>query len=228
MSKQYKTHAHLSSPKKNLKKALVYEKKAPLRANKPTKTKNSPKAPKKSRLKKASPKKAAPKSLAATSKLPKKVNPLKQTTQAPKPGTAAFIKLQQLWYKKAAESGFQDIEAANPETGNAYKYLNTQSNSRLTADKIAEKQHYYRRWSNFLAHNPRFSGRQIDLDMAKLWADGATWAEIKKALKPKYPKGVSDWSINKFLKEMETRVKQWNRKHREGLDFEPELDLVGE
>lgn len=201
MSKRYKKDATYSNLKKTPKNASVYQKKA-----------TSTKKPTKSSPKKALPKKAAPK------RQPKKADP--------KLGSPEFYKLQQAWYKKAAETGFKDIESINPDSGNPYKYLNTQSNSRLTADKIAERQHYYRRWSNFLVHNPRFSNRQIDLDMAHLWADGATWAEIKRQLKPKYSKGLSDWSINKFLREMDARVKRWNKVHREGLDFEPQLDLA--
>lgn len=205
VSKQPKLHAtHTNHPKK--------PKKAPFRPKRTQKRTKKKQVPKKGSPTKASQSKAAQKR-----PLPKAV---------PRPGTPEFYKLQQLWYKKAAQSGFRDIESINPETGNSYKYLNTQSASRLTADKIAERQHYYRRWSNFLVHNPRFSSRPIDLDMARMWADGATWAEIKTALRPKYGKGLSDWSINKFLKEMDARVKRWNKVNREGLDFEPQLDLA--
>jgi hypothetical protein len=207
VSKHRPLHATSPNPKKKSSKAplcLKRPNKTPTR--RPSKA-NSPKAGRKSQV------------------APKKASPVKAN---PKVGTPEFFKLQQEWYKKAAQSGFQDIESINPQSGNSYKYLNTQSNSRLNADKIASGMHYYRRWTCFLAHNPRFSTRQIDLDMARMWAEGATWAEIKRELKPKYSKGVSDWSINKFLREMEPRVKRWNRVHKEGLDFEPELDLAPE
>jgi hypothetical protein len=175
--------------------------------NAPPHPKSSPKQPKKAKKPKKRPLKAAP-------------------TKQPRLGSPEFYKLQRDWYKKAAESGFKDIETINPESGNPYRFFNTQSNSNLTSQKIGEKLHYYRRWSCFLVHNPRFSTRPIDLDMARLWADGATWADIKRTLKPKYPKGVSDWSINKFLREMEVRVKRWNKTNPLGLDYEDPLAVV--
>lgn len=205
MSKRYKAYAYSSSPKKNPKNAPNHSKAA----------------------QKKQPSQANPKKQPKKAQLPKKAARKKQPAQAsPRLGSPEFYKLQREWYKKVAESGLKDIETINPESGNPYRFLNTQSNSNLTAQKIAEKQHYYRRWSCFLVHNPRFSTRPIDIDMARMWADGATWADIKRELKPKYPKGVSDWSINKFLREMDERVKRWNKVHREGLDYEEPLVVV--
>lgn len=144
----------------------------------------------------------------------------------PLPGTAAFIKLQAQWYAKAAESGFQDLEHVNRDTGEGLHMLKGKSLSSFKLQDTHATLHYYRRWSCFLAHNPKHSNSHRELDIAKMWADGATYPELVRTLKPIYKKGLSMYTIQKYLQYMDKRIERWNKLDPRGLDFTPHLGVL--
>lgn len=162
------------------------------------------------------PKQKKPKSVSkVTEPAAKQANPL--------PGTPAFLKLQAKWYKTLADEGFKDLEAVNNRTGDGLPILKGKSLWSFRTQDVDNTQHYFRRYSCFLVHNPQWTDSAVQRDIAKLHAEGESYRDIRAALQSKHKRGLSDWSIHEVIVYLDERVKRWNRISPKGLDFSPDI-----
>lgn len=148
---------------------------------------------------------------------------LKQISKAglpePDPGTsqAQFAKLQKQWYAKLAKDGFEDIEWVNHSTGKG------QDSSFLKGSLASGKQYhpgrelYYQLASNYLQNCKNLKNRPYHKFIWKLHSEGMTYAEIEAAVKKKYKKSVSIYTLYYQIKDMAKLCYKWNATHHEGL-----------
>lgn len=165
--------------------------------------------------------------------LKKKQNKRKVLTKAllsalkpipPKPGSAAFVKLQLEWYKKAADSGFKDLEVFNRADGSALDLLNGPSLTNAAKQFNPEKLHYFRLWSCFLAHNAHHLEPRTRF-IATRYAEGATFRQIMRAVNEhETHKNIYLDSLHRLLADLRGRVMRWNKTSSKGLDFEADID----
>ncbi len=180
--------------------------------SKRTLRKNRAKNPKKKTKKR-------PKSIQSGTKTASKA----KTTPNPKPGTRAFIKLQTEWYSKLADEGFDDIEKANFNTGEALHLMQGHSLYNLGRAYNPDVLHNYRRWDCFIVHNPRFAANAMHIAAAKLFAEGSTYREMSSILRAQYGRGTSVQRIFELIAKLQLRVLQWNRQDHRGLDYQADI-----
>lgn len=132
----------------------------------------------------------------------------------PKPGTAEFKRLQDKWYAKLADDGFNDLEWT-AETGINEAFLRHS----FSTKPFPAKAQFYRLLQNYVTHGlTGKKSRRKDEFMLKLCNEGGTDRTISQALiKGRFGRPNSLYWVHYRMKKLIAVMIAWNKTHPEGL-----------
>lgn len=137
--------------------------------------------------------------------------------------TTEFHKLQQEWYGKLKDSGFQDIEYTN---ANMPEESVMKAASGVSGEVVEQqnKLHYYRILTNFLAHNPNYginkkTGKR-NRTIVELYCEGVAYRTIPGHTRCRYYKPFSYNVVFRIVNKFIPKALAWNKQNPEGLDYE--------
>lgn len=144
-------------------------------------------------------------------------------TVAPKPPISLRDE-QRKWYAILKASGFQDLERLSNTEGldGLLSSRGSQPIANLKHAALQSRDVYYRRLTNFVTHNPNWSGNRLYNLIASLYVDGVSYRNMLPRLQASGFK-TNIWRISKVVESLEAKSGDWNKRHPEGLDFEPDL-----
>ena len=134
---------------------------------------------------------------------------------APKVSEREFAAIQKEWYGKLADDGFKDLEWVDHSTGKG------QNSDFLKGSFAAGKRYHagrdlhYRLATNYLAHCKSLRG--YNRFIWAMHADGRTYQEIRTAVKRKYKRKVSIYTLYYELQRLNKNCVNWNKRYPEGL-----------
>lgn len=136
----------------------------------------------------------------------------------------ALRKLQKQWYAKIKklDPNFKDIEAGL-EGGR----INGQSSSDARfheryINNSASTQHYYSRWSCYLAHHDNGQLLPIEKAVIELYSQGLGVTDMYKFVK----RYINKFQLHYMIERLKAHVELWNKTNPNGMDFETDVDNV--
>lgn len=145
----------------------------------------------------------------------------------PLPGSKAFGALQKEWYIKLKQSGFNDLERFD-QYGNALSDINGQSLRSIANYYCPIRERFYMRLRNYITHNRNWTNDALLRLVSHLASEGVPYRAIMKVAKEKgFTKRISIFSVHRMVKRFEKAALAWNKRHPEGLDFEPDVGASG-
>ncbi len=141
-----------------------------------------------------------------------------------------FNKLQDIWYKKATESGFKDLEGPEFKGGQS-GLLKGGSLRDIVRTFKPETRHYYAKLRCYLTFNPQIPDGYGDVlgdtrqRACEMYIDGLSFRAILKQLKPKSGIRLNLFSLSKLIKHLENLSTIWNKVNHNGLDYIADIDL---
>lgn len=139
-------------------------------------------------------------------------------------GSPEFLKLQEKWYKKAEDSGFNDLEYINFKTGTGQDDLFKRKANALLRSRLHQNSfHYYSLLTNFITHNQFYKGKGSTANfVAKLYAEGIPFRTIilkAQEEKKKFASSLHLKAIHVIVKQFVKDALKWNKEHEEGLEY---------
>lgn len=134
--------------------------------------------------------------------------------------------LQKEWYDKLRATGFTDLESFTE--GYGFKpYLNnvgSQAPARIAMAWNTENETYFRRLTNYITHNPNWSGDRMYNLIGQYYIVGTSYRKMLPKLEAEgYRTNI--WRVHHVVKLLVKKATEWNKSHPEGLDFEPDIGM---
>lgn len=136
-----------------------------------------------------------------------------------------FNQLQYKWYKKAAETGFKDIETGQYSRSTQMSPINGASLLNIAKNYKPETEYFYKRLTNYLTFNSTVADEfgeplgKRHLKACRMFADGEPYRSILKQLRKFRGRPLNLWSLSKLIKHFIRQSTIWNKTHHEGLDY---------
>jgi hypothetical protein len=129
---------------------------------------------------------------------------------------ADFKKLQKKWYKKLAKSGFLDIESGREHGNINGQSLKDQRFHERLALNSGPTQHFYSRWSCYLAHHSKGELTKLEQAAIRMYSEGVAIGDM---LKDKAMKGINYYTLFYLIERLQAHIDLWNRTDPNGMDF---------
>lgn len=160
--------------------------------------------------------------------------------QTEKAKSKDFIALQNEWYAKLKDDGFQDIEVVSKATGHTDPGLingsETNLKRRIRAGGVESTLYFYNLMQNYLTHRPNFSRIYRDRFIAREFVKGTSYRNIVKLWNQTEQhragvdtkKSFSVFIVFNVVKKFVAKALIWNRESTEGLTYQSKLDQLEE
>lgn len=145
-----------------------------------------------------------------------------------------FIALQNEWYAKLKDSGFNDLEVVSRKTGQTDHSLmfgtETHLKRRIRQRGTESTLYFYSLLLNFITHNETWSDIEHERFIAQQFAEGVSYRKIVKLWKEAHPgtKGFSIFIVFQTVKKFVAMAKEWNSTNENGLVYQSKLDELEE
>lgn len=113
-----------------------------------------------------------------------------------------FKDLQKKWYKKAEDSGFDDIEQ---EDGNLKRWDSYVFQRKYNKEQAEAKESYYRSAGKFL-YDYKFE-KKSQREIWRLHAEGLSFEKILKVLKKRFRK-LTLWDVRHTIEQLDKKMKE--------------------
>lgn len=127
----------------------------------------------------------------------------------------AYTKLQNEWYAKLAQDGFEDLEWLDKRTGKGHNSDHLRGSASRGRTWAPERAQFYRLLQNFLTHY-QFRNMQERYVLHQL-NDGQTYRKILAGCRAKYGLKHSLFWFYYYVQDLVAKMVKWNQVHAEGL-----------